>query len=130
VVPDGAATVEAVGGYVNFRLTAAWLQQLVAEVTGHRSDLRPRPDIGRGRAAAGGVREHQPNRGRCTSATAGERSSATRSAGCSSFTNHDVQAAEYYVNSDNTQTRRFGASVYARLHSEETAGGAAIRADT
>src|SRR5258706_8272076 len=33
VVPDGAATAEAVGGYVNFRLTAAWLQRLVAEVT-------------------------------------------------------------------------------------------------
>src|SRR5438876_783968 len=31
------------------------------------------------------------------------------------FTGHSVQR-EYYVNSDNTQTRRFGASVYARLH--------------
>ncbi|HEX9624823.1 MAG TPA: arginine--tRNA ligase, partial [Streptosporangiaceae bacterium] len=34
VVPDGAATAEAAGGYVNFRLTAAWLQQVVAEVAG------------------------------------------------------------------------------------------------
>src|SRR5439155_18244937 len=31
------------------------------------------------------------------------------------FIGHSVQR-EYYVNSDNTQTRRFGASVYARLH--------------
>jgi arginyl-tRNA synthetase len=30
---------------------------------------------------------------------------------------------EYYVNSDNTQTRRFGASVYARLHGEEPPEG-------
>ena len=30
---------------------------------------------------------------------------------------------EYYVNSDNTQTRRFGASVYARLRGEEPPEG-------
>ena len=30
---------------------------------------------------------------------------------------------EYYVNSDNTQTRRFGASVYARLHRKEPPEG-------
>jgi arginyl-tRNA synthetase len=38
------------------------------------------------------------------------------------FTGHDVQR-EYYVNSDNTQTRRFGASVYARLHGKEPPEG-------
>jgi arginyl-tRNA synthetase len=39
-----------------------------------------------------------------------------------SFTGHSVQR-EYYVNSDNTQTRRFGASVYARLHGLEPPEG-------
>jgi len=29
VIPDGAATAEALGGYVNFRLTDSWLQRLV-----------------------------------------------------------------------------------------------------
>ncbi|MGH7763299.1 MAG: arginine--tRNA ligase, partial [Candidatus Dormibacteraceae bacterium] len=38
------------------------------------------------------------------------------------FTGHDVQR-EYYVNSDNTQTRRFGASVYARVHGQEPPEG-------
>jgi arginyl-tRNA synthetase len=38
------------------------------------------------------------------------------------FTGHQVQR-EYYVNSDNTQTRRFGASVYARLHGQEPPEG-------
>ena len=31
-VPDGAAGVEAAGGYVNFRLNTEWLQRLVQEV--------------------------------------------------------------------------------------------------
>jgi len=38
------------------------------------------------------------------------------------FTGHDVQR-EYYGNSDNTQTRRFGASAYARLHGKEPPEG-------
>jgi arginyl-tRNA synthetase len=38
------------------------------------------------------------------------------------FTAHNVQR-EYYVNSDNTQTRRFGASVYTRLHGKEPPEG-------
>jgi arginyl-tRNA synthetase len=38
------------------------------------------------------------------------------------FTGHAVHR-EYYVNSDNTQTRRFGASVYARLHGQEPPEG-------
>jgi arginyl-tRNA synthetase len=38
------------------------------------------------------------------------------------FTGHSVER-EYYVNSDNTQTRRFGASVYARMHGKEPPEG-------
>ena len=48
-VPDHAATVEAVGGYVNFRLTPQWLQKLVGQVA---SDIRrfypPEPYKGKG----------------------------------------------------------------------------------
>jgi len=47
VVPDEAATVEVVGGYVNFRLTPKWLQKLVE----HVAAAGPRygaMDIGRG----------------------------------------------------------------------------------
>jgi len=39
-----------------------------------------------------------------------------------SFTGHSVQR-EYYVNDQNTQAKRFGASVYARLHGEEPPEG-------
>ena len=120
VVPEGAATVEAVGGYVNFRLTAAWLQRLVAEVT----DTGPTygaADIGRGERLQVEFASINPTgplhigHGRGT--ILGD--SICR---LLEFTNHDVQR-EYYVNSDNTQTRRFGASVYARLHAEEPPEG-------
>ena len=33
VIPDGAATVEVERGYINFRLSPAWLQRLVEQVT-------------------------------------------------------------------------------------------------
>jgi arginyl-tRNA synthetase len=120
VVPEGAATVEAVGGYVNFRLTAAWLQRLVAEVT----DTGPTygsADIGRGERLQVEFASINPTgplhigHGRGT--ILGD--SICR---LLEFTNHDVQR-EYYVNSDNTQTRRFGASVFARLHAEEPPEG-------
>ena len=45
------------------------------------------------------------------------------------FTGHEVQR-EYYVNSDNTQTRRFGASVYARLHGVEPPEGGRLPEST
>src|SRR2546425_6767596 len=46
-VPDGAATAEAAGGYINFRLTAEWLQQLVADVASRGGDYGA-ADLGRG----------------------------------------------------------------------------------
>jgi arginyl-tRNA synthetase len=47
VVPEGAAMVEGVGGYVNFRLTPEWLQRLVAHVTAVGPTYGS-ADIGRG----------------------------------------------------------------------------------
>jgi arginyl-tRNA synthetase len=119
-IPGAAATVESVGGYVNFRLTAEWLQRLVGEVAvsvagygssglGHGERLQVEfasinptgpLHIGHGRGTILG-------------------DSICR---LLEFTGHNVQR-EYYVNSDNTQTRRFGASVYARLHGKEPPEG-------
>jgi arginyl-tRNA synthetase len=119
VVPDGAASAEAVGGYVNFRLRDAWLQGLIGQVAetphygaralGHNervqvefASINPTGPlhIGHGRGTILG-------------------DSVCR---LLEFTGHDVQR-EYYVNSDNTQIRRFGASVYARLHGAEPPEG-------
>jgi arginyl-tRNA synthetase len=120
VVTDGAATVEAVGGYVNFRLTPEWLQKLVE----HVAAAGPRygaADIGRGERLQVEFASINPTgplhigHGRGT--ILGD--SICR---LLEFTGHDVQR-EYYVNSDNTQTRRFGASVYARLHGKEPPEG-------
>jgi len=120
VVPEGAATVEAVAGYVNFRLTPQWLQRLVARVTAAGSTYGS-ADIGRGERLQVEFASINPTgplhigHGRGT--ILGD--SICR---LLEFTHHDVQR-EYYVNSDNTQTRRFGASVYARLHGEEPPEG-------
>jgi len=119
VVPEGAARPEAVGGYVNFRLAETWLQGLIGQVVetpnygardlGHEERLQVEfasinptgpLHIGHGRGTILG-------------------DSVCR---LLEFTGHNVQR-EYYVNSDNTQTRRFGASVYARLHGQEPPEG-------
>jgi arginyl-tRNA synthetase len=116
-VAGDAATAEAAGGYVNFRLTDEWLQRLVGRVE-PRYGAR---DIGRGerlQVEFGSVNPTGPlHIGHGRGVTLGD--SICR---LLSFTGHSVQR-EYYVNSDNTQTRRFGASVYARLHSLEPPEG-------
>jgi arginyl-tRNA synthetase len=119
-IPQGAATVEAAGGYVNFRLTPEWLQRLVGEVSatgpGYGSS-----SMGQGERLQVEFASINPTgplhigHGRGT--ILGD--SICR---LLEFTGHDVQR-EYYVNSDNTQTRRFGASVYARLHGAEPPEG-------
>ena len=119
-VPDGAVTVESVGGYVNFRLTPQWLQGLVAEVAARGAGYGS-SDIGRGERLQVEFASVNPTgplhigHGRGT--ILGD--SICR---LLDFTGHNVQR-EYYVNSDNTQTRRFGASVYARLHGKEPPEG-------
>ena len=116
-VADGAATAEAAAGYVNFRLTDDWLRRLVTRVTpGYGAH-----DIGHGerlQVEFGSVNPTGPlHIGHGRGVTLGD--SLCR---LLEFTGHSVQR-EYYVNSDNTQTRRFGASVYARLHGLEPPEG-------
>ena len=116
-VAEGAATAEAAAGYVNFRLSDDWLRRLVARV-GPGYGAR---NIGRGERLQVEFASINPTgplhigHGRGT--ILGD--SICR---LLEFTGHDVQR-EYYVNSDNTQTRRFGASVYARLHGNEPPEG-------
>jgi arginyl-tRNA synthetase len=119
-VPEGAATVEVAGGYVNFRLTPEWLQKLVARVadTGSRYGAL---DLGKGEKVQVEFASINPTGplhiGHGRGAILGDSISRVLE-----FTGHQVQR-EYYVNSDNTQTRRFGASVYARLHGQEPPEG-------
>jgi arginyl-tRNA synthetase len=119
-IPHGAATVHASGGYVNFRLTPQWLQQLIGEVS-FRGPGYGSSSMGRGERLQVEFASINPTgplhigHGRGT--ILGD--SICR---LLEFTGHDVQR-EYYVNSDNTQTRRFGASVYARLHGGEPPEG-------
>jgi arginyl-tRNA synthetase len=119
-VPQGAATAHAVGGYVNFRLTPEWLQRLAAHVAANGPGYGA-SRIGRGERLQVEFASINPTgplhigHGRGT--ILGD--SICR---LLEFAGHDVQR-EYYVNSDNTQTRRFGASVYARLHGKEPPEG-------
>jgi arginyl-tRNA synthetase len=119
-IPQGAATLEAVGGYVNFRLTPEWLQRLVGEVAATG------PGYG---SAQMGLGERVQVEFASINPTGPlhighGRGTILGDSICRllAFTGHDVQR-EYYVNSDNTQTRRFGASVYARLHGKEPPEG-------
>ncbi len=119
-VSDQAAKAEAAGGYVNFRLTDGWLQGLVARVASTGAAYGSL-DLGR--------REHLQVEFASINPTGPlhighGRGTILGDSICRllEFTGHDVQR-EYYVNSDNTQTRRFGASVYARVHGEEPPEG-------
>ena len=119
-IPDEAATVEAVGGYINFRLTRQWLQRLVSHVTATGSGYGAL-DIGRGERLQVEFASINPTGplhiGHGRGVIVGDSICRVLE-----FTGHDVHR-EYYVNSDNTQTRRFGASIYARLHGAEPPEG-------
>jgi arginyl-tRNA synthetase len=117
VAPDGAFSAEAAGGYVNFRLTDDWLRRLLAGVhPGYGAR-----DIGHGerlQVEFGSINPTGPlHIGHGRGVTLGDSIARLLV-----FTGHSVHR-EYYVNSDNTQTRRFGASVYARLHGKEPPEG-------
>jgi len=120
VVPDGAATAEAAGGYVNFRLTVEWLQRLVAEVAERGRDYGA-ADMGRGERVQvefGSINPTGPMHiGHGRGVILGDSMSRLLE-----FTGHKVER-EYYVNDQNTQARRFGASVWARMHGEEPPEG-------
>ncbi|HKW07338.1 MAG TPA: arginine--tRNA ligase [Candidatus Dormibacteraeota bacterium] len=116
-VADGAATAVGEKGYVNFRLTDTWLQKLISRVTPAYGSS----DAGQGeklQAEFGSINPTGPlHIGHGRGVILGDSISRVLA-----FTGHQVQR-EYYVNSDNTQTRRFGASVYARLHGKEPPEG-------
>src|SRR5690349_16661185 len=94
-VADGAATAEAAGGYVNFRLTNEWLRRLVTRI-GPSYGAR---NIGRGERLQVEFASINPTgplhigHGRGT--ILGDSICRVLE-----FTGHDVQR-EYYVNSDN-----------------------------
>ncbi len=119
-VPDGAARAEALGGYVNFRLTDTWLQGLVARIA---STVTPYGSMDLGHAEKLQVEFASINPTGPLHIGHG-RGTILGDSICRllEFTGHDVQR-EYYVNSDNTQTRRFGASVYARVHGADVPEG-------
>lgn len=119
-VPDGAATAEPASGYVNFRLSDDWLRRLVGRVVASGESYGSR-DLGHGerlQVEFGSINPTGPlHIGHGRGVTLGDSICRVLS-----FTGHRVHR-EYYVNSDNTQTRRFGASVYARLHGKEPPEG-------
>jgi len=120
VVPDGSATAEASGGYVNFKLTTEWLERLVAEVA-LRGEGYGATDLGRGERVQvefGSINPTGPlHIGHGRGVVLGDSMSRLLE-----FTGHGV-SREYYVNDQNTQARRFGASVWARMHGEEPPEG-------
>jgi arginyl-tRNA synthetase len=119
-VPDGAATAEGSGGYVNFKLTMEWLQQLVAEVAS-RGHGYGATDIGhaeRVQVEFGSINPTGPMHiGHGRGVVLGDSMSRLLE-----FTGHGV-GREYYVNDQNTQAKKFGASVWARMHGEEPPEG-------
>ena len=120
VIPDGAATAEAAGGYVNFRLANEWLQRLVIEVASHGEGFGA-SNLGRGESVQvefGSINPTGPMHiGHGRGVVLGDSISRLLD-----FTGHKIQR-EYYVNDQNTQARRFGASVWARMNGEEPPEG-------
>ena len=114
-IPEVAATAQAVGGYVNFRLSEAWLQGLVERVAAGGSGYGA-SDIGRRERIQVEFLSVNPTGplhiGHGRGAILGDSLARLLE-----FTNHDVER-EYYVNDQNTQARMFGESVFARLHGE------------
>ena len=115
-VPDGAAEAVVAGGYVNFRLTAAWLQSLVASIA-EAGEGYGAADLAHGERVQVEFLSTNPTGplhiGHGRGAILGD-SLARRL----EFTGHQTER-EYYVNDQNTQARLFGESVYARLHGED-----------
>jgi arginyl-tRNA synthetase len=105
------ADVEAVGGYVNFRLRPSWLRELVGHVAAS-------PDYGANREGAGGrVQVEFVSTNPTGPLHIGHGRGAILGdtlARLLEFTGHEVQR-EYYVNDYGSQARRFGESIYARL---------------
>ena len=119
-IPDGAASAEAAGGYLNFRLSPAWLRALVARVAEEGSSYGS-SDLGRGERVQVEYLSTNPTGplhiGHGRGAILGDSLSTLLG-----FTGHRVER-EYYVNDYGTQARKFGASILARLKGEEPPDG-------
>lgn len=113
------AEVKAAGGYLNFRLRPEWLRRVVSAAAA---------DEGWGSSDFGGDERLQVefasvnptgplHVGHGRGAILGDTLCRLLE-----FTGHRVQR-EYYVNDQNTQAKKFGASVYARLHGLEPPEG-------
>jgi arginyl-tRNA synthetase len=119
-LPGGEATAEAAGGYVNFRLSPAWLQQTVGLVAA--------AGAGYGRSELGGGEKVQVEFG-STNPTGPLHVGHGRGyilgdalASLLAFTGHQVER-EFYVNDQNTQAVKFGLSILARYRGEEPPEG-------
>ncbi|HET9410445.1 MAG TPA: arginine--tRNA ligase [Candidatus Dormibacteraeota bacterium] len=114
-IPDAAAEAVADRGYVNFRLTPAWLQSLVTEVAAQGPGYGS-ADLGRGERLQVEFLSVNPTGplhiGHGRGAILGDSLARLLE-----FTGHQPER-EYYVNDQNTQARMFGESVFARLHGE------------
>jgi len=113
------ATVESVNGYLNFRLRPEWLQRLIRQAA---ADPRyGSSNLGCGQRIQAEIGSANPTGpihiGHGRGIIVGDTICRLLA-----FTGHEV-SREYYVNDQNTQARRFGASVYARLHRQEPAPG-------
>ena len=119
-LPGGAADVEAVGGYVNFRLRAGWLQDLAGAVAAAGGEYG-RSALGAGERVLvefGSINPTGPiHIGHGRGSILGDSLARVLA-----FTGHEVER-EYYVNDFNNQAWKFGESIYARLHGEEPPEG-------
>ena len=115
----GAATAEAAGGYVNFRLAPTWLQALVGEVAAAEGYGRSTAGAGeRVQVEFGSINPTGPMHiGHGRGSILGDSLARLLA-----FTGHTVER-EYYVNDYNTQAWKFGESIYARLHGEQPPEG-------
>jgi arginyl-tRNA synthetase len=109
------ATVEVAGAYLNFRFRSGWLHRVLQAAA-----AAPRygaSELGRGEKVQVEFASVNPTGplhiGHGRGVILGDALSRLLE-----FTGHRVQR-EYYVNDENSQARRFGRSVYARLHGEE-----------
>ncbi|MFZ0214341.1 MAG: arginine--tRNA ligase [Candidatus Dormiibacterota bacterium] len=106
------ATVEIAGAYLNFRLRPAWLRRLATVAA--TDETYGGGNLGRGERVQveyGSINPTGPlHVGHGRGVVLGDALSRLLE-----FTGHEVQR-EYYVNDQNTQAKKFGLSVYARLH--------------
>lgn len=119
-LPDGAATAESAGGYVNFRLNPSWLQRLVGEIARSGSDYG-RSDLGRGEKVQVEFGSTNPTGplhvGHGRGYILGDALASLLA-----FTGHRVER-EFYVNDQNTQAVKFGLSLLARYNGDEPPEG-------